>query len=99
MTSYAKRWCFTINNYKEEDIERLDKLGNDEGTRYLIYGKEKGKKETPHLQGYIEFVKKRPFAPAKKAVGDNCHIELARGTGKKIKNIVLKKKTIKNMVK
>lgn len=49
----SKSFCFTINNWTEDDVTILKGL---EST-YLIYGEEKGKEGTPHLQGYITFKK------------------------------------------
>ena len=46
----AAAWCYTLNNYTEEEKENLWK----EGT-YQIQGYEKGSNGTPHIQGYIEF--------------------------------------------
>ena len=46
----AAAWCYTLNNYTEEEKENLWK----EGT-YQIQGYEKGSNVTPHIQGYIEF--------------------------------------------
>lgn len=60
--SQAKKWCFTWNNYNEEDIERLTadlKLMCDS----YIVGMEVGEESsTPHLQGFVELKKKaRPL--------------------------------------
>lgn len=49
-----KYYVFTLNNYSEVDIMKL-KLYANEKCRYITFGKEKGsKKETPHLQGYMQ---------------------------------------------
>ena len=49
-----RHYVGTKNNYTEEDIKKLDKWGTESCT-YLVYGKEVGKKGTPHLQIYMEF--------------------------------------------
>lgn len=46
----SKGWCFTINNYTNEDESAISKWD----VQYVIYGREAGeKKNTPHLQGYV----------------------------------------------
>ncbi len=55
----AKHWCFTYNNYKEEDIYRIIELissNNKENT--YIFQQELSDEGTRHLQGYINFRKK-----------------------------------------
>lgn len=48
--SRTRGWCFTINNYSEEDILFLKQLE----TTYLCFGKEIAPTTgTPHLQGYL----------------------------------------------
>ena len=42
-------WCFTLNNYTEEEVASIQALD----VRYIIYGKEVGEAGTPHLQGYV----------------------------------------------
>lgn len=51
----SKYWCFTINNYTDEDEKGLQSLEFG----YLVYGYEVGDEGTPHLQGYIEFVNRK----------------------------------------
>ncbi len=44
-------WVFTINNYTPSHVKRL----RVKFYKYIIFGYERGKNGTPHLQGYIEF--------------------------------------------
>lgn len=54
----SKRWCFTLNNYTDAEVEQMDQVFTDMNIKY-IYGYEVGEKcGTPHLQGYIEREKK-----------------------------------------
>ncbi len=70
-------WCFTVNNYTDENIDSLNKVE----CRYIIYGKEKGKTGTPHLQGYIELSKRKSLMGVKKLTGINeIHLEARKGT-------------------
>ena len=51
-TTRARRFAFTLNNYTEQDCERICEIKCD----YLVVGKETAPTTgTPHLQGYIEF--------------------------------------------
>lgn len=51
----SKHWVFTLNNYKDSDIYDLR---NNSSVKCLSMQEETGESGTPHLQGYIEFVKK-----------------------------------------
>ena len=59
----AKNWCFTLNNWTEDELApmapKLDRLEMD----YVI-GKEAGEEGTPHLQGAV-FAKEK-FRPMEK---------------------------------
>jgi hypothetical protein len=79
----AKNWCFTLNNYTEDEKNSLIALGSELqfDLRYLIFGEEKGdKEETPHLQGYISFEKRKSFGVVKTLVSGRAHLEPAKGS-------------------
>lgn len=51
----AVHWCFTVNNYRREDIKNLLE---SEHLDYVIIGEETAPETgTPHLQGYLKFPK------------------------------------------
>ena len=74
----TRHWCFTLNNYTDEDIERLQRL---EGTvTYLVFGKEVAPTTgTPHLQGYVCFKQKKRRSAAMSVIG-RCHLDIKKGT-------------------
>lgn len=78
--SRARNWCFTINHFEEEDVERLRALATAESTRYLVFGREVGETGTPHLQGYIEFRSGISLATARRRVSLTGHFEHRLGT-------------------
>lgn len=72
----AKRWCFTLNNYTNEEEQKIQEANCE----FLIYGHERGENGTPHLQGYITFTTRKCFNTMKRLIGDRAHIEVARGS-------------------
>jgi len=50
---------FTYNNYTPQVIKGLQTLVPQEMVTYICWSEEKGKKGTPHLQGYLESCKKK----------------------------------------
>lgn len=73
----SRNFCFTLNNYTQEDVERV----KDWECNYLIFGKEKGEEGTPHLQGYVSFKNAKTITALKK-VDPRAHWEIARGSPK-----------------
>ncbi len=80
----AKAWCFTLNNYTENELGALVQLFSSLDEKYYyIVGEEVGEQGTPHLQGYIE-KKEGRFRPLPMfAVNRNntqcMHFEKAKG--------------------
>lgn len=78
MNVKSRNWCFTLNNYTDDDIARLN--ANVNVVRYMIYGKEVGEAGTPHLQGFFCLPNAVRFPTAKNVVGERAHLEVARGS-------------------
>lgn len=45
MTNYYKRWCFTVNNYTDEDVKKICEFLTADNCQYAIVGEEIGEKE------------------------------------------------------
>ena len=76
----SQNYCFTINNYTEEDLESCKNLKYN----YIIIGDEIGENQTRHLQGYINFRNQVHFTALKKKI-PRAHIEKCKGNA--IQNI------------
>lgn len=71
----SDNWCFTLNNYKEDDFDNILKNPN---FKYVVVGREVGESGTPHLQGFLIYKNKCRFSAIKKIL-PQAHIEAARG--------------------
>lgn len=69
-------WFWTLNNYTEEDVQRIKLLK----CKYMCFGKEIGKKcGTPHLQGMSNSFDAKTLSAFKKWMGsDKVHAEPLR---------------------
>lgn len=74
--SQSRRWCFTLNNWSQEEYDSICALS----CVYLVIGKEVGESNTPHLQGFIIFTTNRRLGGVKRLVGNRAHLEVARGS-------------------
>jgi len=75
-------FCFTLNNYvEEEDVPRISAYFEEEA-KYWIIGREVGDSGTHHLQGYASLRRRRTFNAVRDKLGTRCHIERARGTAR-----------------
>lgn len=80
----AKAWCFTLNNYTENELGALVQLFSSlDDKYYFIVGEEVGEQGTPHLQGYIEKKTGRfrplPLFEVKRNNTQCMHFEKAKG--------------------
>lgn len=51
--SPSVRWCFTHNNYTEEEVDQMVQDCERLNMKYVM-GREVGPKGTPHIQGFVE---------------------------------------------
>lgn len=75
--SRSRNWCYTLNNYTEEELKGL----RDIDCKYHVLGEEVGEKGTKHIQGYIEFANAISFESIKSKLF-RAHIEKRLGTSK-----------------
>lgn len=73
-----RMWCFTLNNYTDNDLTTISQWITADRCKYGIVGKEIGENGTPHLQGYIHLIKPVRFSTLKKFL-PNAHWEPAKG--------------------
>lgn len=74
----SRGWCFTLNNYTVEEefsVYAIECL-------YLIYGREVGDSDTPHLQGFIQFAQTESgkTLTAMKKLIPRAHFEPTKGS-------------------
>lgn len=78
--SRSKHWCFTLNNYTEQELQHLSSLYDNGEVNYIIIGKETSPSGTPHIQGFVSFEERLRLPTIKRRVSDRAHFEQARGT-------------------
>lgn len=79
MAGRYRNWCFTLNNYTDEEVTVL----KNERTQwiYITFGYEVGENGTPHLQGYVEFNEGLSMGQVKKRLQcPRVHLERRMGS-------------------
>ena len=72
----SRRWCFTLHNYEDSDIDSLNNLNSS----YIVYGKETcPTTQRQHLQGYFEFHNQITGSALKKKI-PKAHLIMSNGT-------------------
>lgn len=79
MPNGAKNWILVLNNYSDDEYERI-RVSVDTECGFWIIGKEVGKNGTPHLQCYLQFRTRKTLAGCKRLFGSRIHAEIARGS-------------------
>lgn len=78
MNTRSRSWCYTCNNYTDDDISTLEDVASI--TTYLCYGKEVAPTtKTKHIQGYLHFENAKSFSKVQKLLPKGSHIEVAKG--------------------
>lgn len=75
MSKGSRSWCFTLNNYTEEERDAL----RDCKCVYMLFGYERGDEGTPHLQGYVHYKDAKTLSAMKKIM-PRAHLEIRKGT-------------------
>lgn len=80
----GRRWCFTWNNYDEEEaLNKLTSLTKIGWVKRLIAGRETAPfTGTKHLQGYIHYSKALRMNQVKADLHPTVHLEVARASEK-----------------
>lgn len=87
----CRNYCWTLNNFTDEEVENIKENCKSEKIRYCVFGIEVGEKGTPHLQGYVEFVGSIRLNAMKELLGcDRMHIEKRMGTAKQARDYCMK---------
>lgn len=74
-SSPAHDWCFTLNNPRLRDHDRVTSWQYN----YLVFQLEVGEEGTPHLQGFVQFTIKQRLSALKK-LHSKIHWEPRRGS-------------------
>lgn len=84
----AKQWCFTLNNYTPDDVDRLASSNDGSPTNpdvtYIVFGREVGASGTPHLQGTICLRSRKYRSQVKQLIGHNPHLEVVQDLARSI---------------
>lgn len=89
----SRRWCFTLNNYKDHGWTDWQYMLKDRFqliSDYIVCEEEVGEHGTPHLQGYIKFKNAIRFTSLQNKFNGFAHLEVAQGTDNDNRNYCTK---------
>lgn len=76
----STRWCFTINNYSEDDEQSCTDFLSSGNVVYGVVGREIGESGTPHLQGFVILHNPQRLSFLRRKISDRGHYERCNGT-------------------
>lgn len=76
----ARAWCFTLNNYTEDEWRQCIEVFESRNYDYIIGKEECPTTGTKHLQGYFRTKKSAIRFSTAKNINKRMHLESARGT-------------------
>nr|WCR62252.1 MAG: replication associated protein [ssDNA virus sp.] len=90
MSAQNQNWCFTLNNYTDEQVLHLSLLAEDPRVAYLVIGREVAPTTgTPHIQGFVRFNSRLRLSSVR-ALLPVCHCTSARGTAEQNRTYCIK---------
>lgn len=89
MTQRSRNFCFTLNNYTDDEIVGIKNIKY----KYIILGDEIGQNGTKHIQGYICFHNALSFSSLKKKI-PRAHIEISKGSAEQNRKYCSKEKIL-----
>lgn len=90
MTGQSKNWVFTLNNYTQDERQSLLSIVGRHHVSWIILGYERGANGTPHIQGYVQFSRRKRLTQVKAAISPRAHVERRHGTHEQAREYCLK---------
>ncbi len=78
--SRGRSWCFTVNNFSDDDVLVIRRLQQDARIRYVVLQEELAESGTRHLQGYLEVFRPLRLGLCRKLISPRVHWEQRCGT-------------------
>lgn len=75
-----RTWWFTVENYKDEDVDKIKELQDKWDVTDIIASVDKDNKEVPSINGFIRFKTVRSAKQVKKVLGEGASVEIATST-------------------
>lgn len=85
MARRTARWCFTLNNYTNDEYDHCIQVIQRD-CKYGVVGREVAESGTPHLQGFILLRSNQRLSWLRNHFGNRYHFEPTRGTNEQARD-------------
>lgn len=89
----TRAYIFVWNNPRLNPAELIKKFEEFQYTRYVVFQREIGEQKTEHYQGYLELNRPCRITQLKKAIAEEIHWEIRRGTRNQARDYCRKEDT------